>query len=458
MNLRARLRTTSAVWTAPVWVGIVVFYFFHALHLEDPYEEVVGGPLWAPDQVAQSLFYFYPFAYALTCGLAVWEGGRLRRDGVWDLAPGRSRNRVAAHTLAPVVAAGWLILGLPVAMRLIETRLLPTPAALAPLLLGMGLVVAWAVIGCALGHLTPRLISAPLSAVVVYYLIVETGQVEPVWLRHVSGAPDTVPDFGEQYKALTLLVPFLFTASAAASLAVWWLPATRAVQRRVRSATGIGAVVVMVLCAHAASGWGYGDGPISAGHAAARCTGTAPRVCVAETGGAGDRLEQVRNEIVRSLGALRQAGVNVTMPETVSDNLLNGRRKKASTRSTWWLPLSQQAGKNGPGMIAVRYGVLLSSVRFPCAFPTSFEDGRSAAWVVNHDAALLWAATVVDADEPYVAWRRGEYGGTFQNPDQVLAKVEQRARDARKLPAAQQTAWFHAEQAKACRLVQEATR
>ncbi len=446
------------MWTAPVWVGIVVFYFFHALHLEDPYEEVIAGPLWAPDQVAQSLFYFYPFAYAITCALAIWEGGRLKRDGVWGLAPGRSRYRVAAHTLVPVMAAGWLILVLPVAMRLIETRLLPTPAALAPLLLGMGLVVAWAVIGCALGHFTPRLISAPLSAVVVYYLIVQTGQVEPVWLRHVSGAPDTVPDFGEQYKALTLLVPFLFTASVAVFVALWWLPAARAVRRRVCGAAGIGAVVVMALCAHAAAGWGYGNGPISGGHAAARCTGTAPRVCVAETGGAADRLDQVRGEIVRSFSELQQAGVNVTTPKTVSDNLLNGRHKKASSRSTWWLPLSQQAGKNGPGMIAIRYGVLLSSVRFPCTFPTSFEDGRSAAWVVNHDAALLWAATVIHADQPYLAWRRGEYGGIFQNSAQVLAKVEQRVRAARKLPAAQQTAWFHAEQTKACGLVQEGRR
>ncbi|MFI6277431.1 hypothetical protein [Streptomyces sp. NPDC050988] len=458
MNLRARLRTTSAAWTAPIWVGIVVFYFFYALHLEDPYEEVIAGPLWGPQQVARSLFYFYVFAYAITCGLAVWEGGRLKRDGVWNLAPGRSRYRVAAHTLAPVIAAGWLVLGLPVVMRLIETRLLPTPQALAPLLFGMGLVVAWAVIGCALGHITPRLISAPLSAVVVYYMITETGQVEPVWLRHVSGAPDTSLDFGEQYKALTLLVPFLFTASVAVAVAVWWLPAARAVQLGVRASTATAALVVMVLCANAASGWGYGNGPISAGHAPTRCTGTAPRVCIAETGGAAGRLGQVRSEIVRSVTELREAGVNVTMPERVSDSLLTGRRKNPSTQAVWWLPLSQQAGKNGPGMISVRYGVLLSSVKFPCSFPSSFDAGQSADWVVNHDAAMLWAALLVDADKPYVAWRQSEYGSAFQNAEQVLAKVDQRANDARRLSPAKQGAWFEAEQAKACRLAQEGAR
>ncbi|WP_406486671.1 hypothetical protein [Streptomyces sp. NBC_01563] len=458
MNLRARLRTTPALWTAPLWVGIVIFYFFHALHLEDPYEEVVAGPLWAPQQVAQSLFYFYAFAYAITCGLAVWEGGRLKRDGVWTLAPGRSRSRVAADTLTPVVCAGWLVLCLPVAMRLIETRLFPTPQALAPLLLGMGLVIAWAVIGCAIGHLTPRLISAPLSAVFVYYLITKTGQVDPVWLRHVSGAPDTSLDFGEQYRVLTLLVPFLFTASVAMAVAAWWLPAPRAAQRGARAASPVAAVVVMVLCAHAASGWGYGNGPISAGHASARCAGTAPRVCIAATGGAQDQLDEVHSEIVRSLTALRQAGVKVIVPTTVSDSLLTGRHKKRSTQNEWWLPLSHQAGKYGPGMTGVRHGVLLTAVQFPCAFPQSFQTSRSAGWVVNHDAAMLWAALVIDADEPYLAWRRGEYGGTFQNAGQVLAKVQQRAHDARKLPSYQQSAWFHTEQQKACRLVQETAR
>ncbi|MFJ6659828.1 hypothetical protein ACIQNG_26255 [Streptomyces sp. NPDC091377] len=458
MNLRARLRTTPAVWTAPLWVGIVVFYFFHALHLEDPYEEVIAGPLWAPEQVAQSLFYFYAFAYAITCGLAVWEGGRLKRDGVWALAPGRSRYRVAADTLLPVVCAGWLILGLPVVMRLIETRLVPTPQALAPLLLGMGLVVAWAVIGCAVGQFTPRLISAPLSSVAVYYLITKTGQSDPLWLRHVSGAPDTSLAFGEQYRALTLLVPFLFTAALALAMAVWWLPAAPAVRHSTRAATAVAAVVVMTLCADAASGWGYGNGPVSAGHAPARCAGTAPKVCIAASGGAQDRLEEVRSEITRSITTLHRAGVEVTVPTAVSDNLLNGRHKVRSTQSEWWLLLSSQASDNGPGMTGIRYGVLLTAVRFPCSFPQSFQDGQSADWVVNRDAAILWAAQVIDADEPYLAWRRGEYGGTFQNAGQVLEKVEQRASDARRLPAREQSAWFDAEQQKACDLLEEGRR
>ncbi|MFF1376382.1 hypothetical protein [Streptomyces sp. NPDC058308] len=437
-----------------MWLGIIAFYYFYALHFENSYEDVRAGPLWAPEQVQLALSYFYVFAYAITIGLAVWEGGRLKRDGVWQLAPGRSRFRVAAHTLLPVVAAGWLVLVLPVVMRLIETQLWPTPAALAPLFMAMGIVCAYAVLGCALGHLTPRMISAPLSAVAVFYVIAETVKYdEPIWPRHVSGQPDTSLAFGEEYGAATLLVPLLFVVALAASVGVWWIRTTRGSQWAIRGAAGVAAVAVMASCADVASGWAIADGPITSGHATARCTGSVPRVCMAETGGAVEELDRVRGEIVRSVTKLRAAGVKVRMPDTVSDSLLNGRDRKAPSDTTWWLPLSRDAGRSAGGMTSVRYAVLRVSVTFPCAFPPSFESAPSANYVVNHDAATLWAAARIDADKPYLAWRRGEYGGVFQNPRQVLAKVQERAANALKLPADQQTAWFHKEQAKACRLV-----
>ncbi|MFF3317431.1 hypothetical protein ACFYV5_18265 [Streptomyces sp. NPDC003035] len=445
------MRSSSALWTAPVWVGIVVFYFFHALHLEDPYEEVIAGPLWASQQVAVSLGYFYAFAYAITIGLATWEGGRLRKDRVWDLAPSRARYRVAAHALAPAVVAGWTILLLPVFMRLIETRLIPTPVSLLPLLMGMGIVCAYAVVGCALGHIAPRVIAAPVAAVAAFYVISKTGAYsDPIWPRHVSGQLDTQIAFGENYAAPTVLVPFLFSAVVALAVAVWWIGGTRRwVWRMVAAAT---ALVTMAVCANTASGWGIAAGPVTAGHAAARCVGAAPRVCMAETGGAVERLEEVRNEIVRTLQNLKAAGVDVTVPATVSDGLLYERNRPESTSSTWWLPLTAQAERADGDLTGVRYAVLLGSVTFPCAFPTSFVPGVSADWVVNHDAAILWAAYTVEAQDPYLAWRKGEYQ-RIANGAEVLAKVEERAAKGRSLPTAEERAdWFEKEKAKACRL------
>lgn len=94
---------------------------------------------------------------------------------------------------------------------------------------------------------------------------------------------------------------------------------------------------------------------------------------------------------------------------------------------------------------------MLSSVTFPCSFPTTITSDAPTAWIINRDAALLWAAYVVDAQDPYLRWRADEYA-QFANGPEVLAKVRERAEKGRTLPtAAQRTAWFEQEKAKACR-------
>ncbi|MFF7778635.1 hypothetical protein ACFZCG_29980 [Streptomyces tanashiensis] len=454
MKFRALLRSSSALWTAPVWGGIVAFYFFYALHFEDSYEEVIGGPLWAAGQVAGSLTYFYAFAYAITLGLAAWEGGRLQQDRVWDLAPSRPRWRVAGQAVAPTVGAGWAILLLPVGMRLVETRLLPTPSALLPLIMGMGIVCAYAVVGFVLGHLAPRVIAAPFGAVAAFYVISKTSTYsDPIWPRHVSGQLSTSIAFGEHYSAPTVLLPFLVAAAVAAAVAAWWNRGPRRLPLRLL-ATAV-ALTTLVLSARTASGWGVVDGPVSAGHAPARCVGTAPQVCMAEAGGAIERLDDVRSAVVESLERLEAAGVDVAVPSTVTDGLLyeRSRTRPRSTASTWWLPLTAQAEAAGPdGRIAgIRYAVLLSSVTFPCSFPATITSDAPTAWIINRDAAVLWAAYEVDAQTPYLRWRADEYA-QFANGPEVLAKVKERAAKGRALPtAAQRTAWFEQEQAKACR-------
>ncbi|MEU3689465.1 hypothetical protein [Streptomyces narbonensis] len=454
MKFRALLRSSAATWTAPVWCGIVAFYFFYALHLEDPYEEVVAGPLWDAQQVGLALDYFYAFAYAITLGLATWEGGRLKRDRVWDMAPSRTRWIVAGQTLAPAVGAGWAILLLPVVMRLIETGLIPTFAAGLPLFMGMGIVCAYAVVGCVLGHLAPRVIAAPLGAVASFYVISKTSAYsDPVWPRHVSGQLSTSVAFGEYYSVPTVLMPFLFAAAIALVVAVWWISP----RLPLRLLATISALVAVVVSARTASGWGVADGPISAGHAPARCVGSEPRVCMAETGGAIERLGDVQSEITGSVEKLQAAGIGVTVPSTVTDGLLYERAssRPRSSSSTWWLPLTTQAEAAGPKgrLTGIRLAVLFSSVTFPCSIPVAKTPGASANWIINHDAAMLWAAHTLDVQDPYLNRRVGEYG-QFANGPEILAKVRERAAKGLALPtAAQRTAWFEQEQAKACRLV-----
>ncbi|MFF8380841.1 hypothetical protein ACF07V_32425 [Streptomyces sp. NPDC015661] len=454
MNLRALLRSSAALWTAPVWVGIVVFYFFQALHIVYPYAELIDGPLWVPQQVAIALLYFHSFAYAITLGLATWDGGRLKADRVWELAPSRSRYCVAARTLLPAIGAGWAIVLLPVTMRLVETRLVPTPMSLLPLLMDMGIVCAYAVVGCALGHIAPRLVAAPLSAVAAFYMVSKTiAYSDPSWPRHVSGQLGTSVVFGEYYAAPTVLVPFLFAASVAVAVAAWWIGGAHRMLWRAGAA--VTALVAMTLCVRIASGWGIAEGPVTAGHAPARCLGTTPRICMAEAGGAIEKLDAVQREVASTVRRLKAAGVDVTVPTTVNDALLYDRdtTRPPATASTWWMALTERADRPDGDLTGVRYEAMLRSVTFPCQFPTRFVPGVSADWVVNHDAAVLWAAYEVGVQEPYLAWRKSEYA-QIANKDAVLAKVRERAAKGRALPTAEQrAAWFEQEQAKACRLV-----
>lgn len=259
--------------------------------------------------------------------------------------------------------------------------------------------------------------------------------------------------FGDEYGAATVLLPVVFAGVAAAAIAVGWIRFRRpGAARLISAAVALG---VMAACIQTVNAWHIGDGPVTSGHAPARCLGTAPRVCMAQTGGAVENLLAVRQQVVDSIEKLQAAGVAVRTPAQVDDSLLRERAHPQSTVGHWWLPLSTHSNSNETSMTGVRYAVLLNAVRFPCRFPASFEVGKSADWIVNRDASMLWAAYVLDADRPYMKWRKSEYGA-LGNPQQVLAAVEKRAAAGRKLPdVTAQSKWFHNEQDKACRLLRE---
>ncbi|MFF6999720.1 hypothetical protein ACFY93_32950, partial [Streptomyces sp. NPDC008313] len=199
--------------------------------------------------------------------------------------------------------------------------------------------------------------------------------------------------------------------------------------------------------------------PSTGGHSHAEPGGQRPRCRTAKkiTGGAVDRLRSVRKQVVTSIKALQNRGVDVATPVTVTDALLDERHPARSSPTTWHLPLSRQAGSLGGGVINIRYAVVLTAVKFPCDFPTSIKPSHSADWIVNRDAAMLWAAKTVKAEKPYVAWRKSEYAGLFENSAEVLDKVQERADRGYALPPAEQSRWFHREQAKACSLLKGAT-
>ncbi|EFL24282.1 PE-PGRS family protein [Streptomyces himastatinicus ATCC 53653] len=452
MKLRTRLLTSSALWSAPLWLGITVFFYIRGLHAPNgglTYLKRDPDQYWAPSVVAAAVDFFYSLSYAIAAGLGAWEGGRLKQDGVWGLAPARSRYHIAAQVLVPVVVVGSLLLVVPAAVALAEFGVAPTVPSVLPVLAGILIVCAYAVIGFAVGSLAPRSIAAPLLTALVWYLVAwSVTYSDPAWPRYVFGQGQEV-GYGQVLSPEALAIPVLFAGSVAGVVAVWWVRSgPPLVRTALRTAMAAGCAFAMTFCASTTNDWLTGT-PSSYGTAAETCAGRQPRVCMARDGGAANRIGEVRRALVSSSAALRNAGVEVSMPARVRDAL--GQRGKASTEKVWWLPLTKQAGKGGGGMPYVRYAVVLAAVEFPCRLPSSFGEAKTMDYIVNADAAKLWAAYVAGAQRPFLAWRKSQYI-EIENADEVLAKVKERARAARELPPEEQSAWYDAERAKACRL------
>ncbi|WJV48628.1 hypothetical protein [Streptomyces flavofungini] len=142
----------------------------------------------------------------------------------------------------------------------------------------------------------------------------------------------------------------------------------------------------------------------------------------------------LRGEVIRTLGVLRDTGVAVRTPWTVHDTLASGRSGTRSNDTEWWLPLAKSTRPE-----AVRLGVALKSVRFPCS-RTDEVSSRSAG---------LWAATVAAADRRYLAWQRQEEQ-QLDNPGEVMAAMKRRVAAARELPKERQAARYASELVRAC--------
>ncbi|EGX60184.1 hypothetical protein SZN_08886 [Streptomyces zinciresistens K42] len=450
MRLRTRLLSSSALWTAPLWLGIVLFYYAWALHsVTGTFSRPRAELHWAASVVLDATEHFYAFAYALAAALGAWEAGRIRKDGVWDLAPARSRYRIAAGVLAPTVAAASLMLVVPTAMALVEFRPALDPRALLPVAVGIALVCSFTVAGFAIGLRVPRAIAAPLLAAGGWYLVAFTvTYAEPAWPGNVL-TQRWYLDFGAYLKGEALLMPVLFCGGIAAAIAVWWIrgpaPFVRYALRTVAAAL---AVLLATVSAGAANAWSI-DPPATAGHAPETCTGRLPTVCMASYAGAADRLPQVRSSLVATLTGLREAGVEVAMPRSVRDT--EGRPGGRSSDREWWLPLTRQVDRNDGRTVYVRYSAAMMAVRFPCRLPDSFGAAKEPAYIVNADAAKLWVARRAGVQEPFLKWRESQYQ-ELENGDEVLAKVKERAESAERLRRDEQKEWYGRELAKACRL------
>ncbi|GGZ25344.1 hypothetical protein GCM10010387_18580 [Streptomyces inusitatus] len=451
MRLRSLLKTSAALWTAPLWLGIVLLYYIWGLHIATGAFSSQRAELhWAPSVVLEATEHFYAFAFALASALGAWEAGRLRRDGVWELAPARSRLRIAAEALLPSSVAASLMLVIPAVGGLIEFRLAPDPRALLPVAVGVGVVLAFSAVGFAVGLRVPRTIAAPALAAGCWYMVAFTvTYTEPAWPGNVLARRWSV-EFGSYLTYEAVLMPLVFCGAVAAAVAVWWVR-PRTAGRRVVLRTGVTALAAVLVstAAGAADRWSL-EPPSTAGHATEVCLGKTPSVCMAEFGGSAQHLPSVREEIVKTLRDIERSGVKVSVPARIRDT--EGRPGSRSTAQEWQLPLTRQISRDKGGAQYVRHSVAMAVARFPCRLPVSFGSAKEPAYIVHADAAKLWMARTANVEKPFMAWRKSQYV-ELENPREILDAVVARADKAERLSARDQVSWYERELSQACLLV-----
>ncbi|MEE1766039.1 MULTISPECIES: DUF7224 domain-containing protein [unclassified Streptomyces] len=424
MKFRTSWRSGCARWAFPFAAALSLFYYF--IGNAKPPATALG---YAPTITSAPILTLYAFAYAFSMSLAAWESGRLRNAGIWSLAPARSRYRVAANTLLPVLITSWTILVLPTVLALAETTTLPTLDSLRLLSMALLLCIGHAVCGFAVGLRVSPVIAAPVLAVATWVAVAFTWTIDPPWIRHVSGQYATDMMFGEVPRLVSLLPPILLTGGIAAGAALLWSPLR---SRIVRGLLACSIAVAGPVAAYSiARDWSYNP-PLLTGQAAARCLGEAPRICMPEV--TAHRLPQVREDIESTLRALKSAGVT-TAPELITDRFMDGRFSVRSTTSTWHLSLTRGAS-NG----TVRYQVVGAAVRFPCSRPH----------LATARPALLWAAEVAGQGDAFRERMLQERDGTVDNSPEALARVEKVVSEVQRQSAEQQAKWYRSTIAEAC--------
>ncbi|MFI9760821.1 hypothetical protein ACIHFB_23070 [Streptomyces sp. NPDC051963] len=411
MRLATLIRTSPAVWAAPIAIGLPLLYY-----LGGPGQPPADNYGYAPTITSYPLMYTYPFAYAVASALGVWVSGTLRQARVWEMNYTRSRYRIAAHSLLPVVGLAWLTLIIPPALALMRAGVWPTWDSVSPLAVGMVVSVEHAVIGFAVGLHVPRIVAAPVIAIGTWVAVAFTITVDEPWVRHVSGQHYEPLEFGEAPVFAGLWPHVAFTGSVALAVALLWVPTRRlAVVYLTAVAVALGGTVGTY---EAVKDYSYN--PPLKNYAAAMTCKASGTVSVCMPSVTSRDLTAATVAVSGVLQDFRRAGLP-RRPEQVIDTLPEGRFSSPSTASTWRVPLSLAAEHND-----LRFAVALAATGMDCSKPDPFLRRVIIAWTAHLTGTdASWQKLRASID------RQGEPGDVDGELKKVLSKK----------PAVQ-AAWF----------------
>ncbi|MFD3623433.1 hypothetical protein [Streptomyces sp. NPDC058698] len=419
MKLGTLIRTSPALWVAPFALVLPLLYYAGPGH---PPPDAQGH---APTITSYPLRFTYPFAYAVVSALAAWTSGTLRQARVWESGYVRSRYHIAARAVFPAALLGWMMLILPPAIALTVAGVWPTWNSVSPLVAGLVVCVAHAVIGFMAGQFVPRVIAAPVLAVVTWVAVAFTVTADAPWVRHVSGAFPEQLDFGEAPLWAAVWPHMAFTGA----LAVGLFTAAAPVRRRILAVVTGAAVTVAGMAGTYEMVKGYDYSPPLRNYAVPmRCEATQrTQVCMPQA--TSDMLPDAVQAVSRVLDDFRAAGV-ARNPERIVDTLPEGRYATASTASVWRVPLTV-AIEHQDGVFAV--AIAATGVR--CARPDPFL----------RRVVIAWAAHVTGTTASWEEMRRSiDRQGSPGDVDGELRRVLG-------MPKAEQAAWFTSASRQACR-------
>lgn len=351
MRFRALLRSSAALPILTVGIAAAAFYYVVNGRDQVLYVPIASAPL----LVAAPIATVYPVAYALAAATGAWQGARLRRDGIWLIAPFRQSTTVIATALIPVVAMAWLMFLIPVVAAFVERPTMPTSDSLPPLLLGLALSIAWAIIGFTIGQRVNPIIAAPVLACAVFYLVAVTIAIDPMFVRHMSGYYLDGPGFGESATIESMVAQVLPTAGLATAVALLWsrLP------KLVTIMTGGALILASTFTSYSiVKDWSYNPS-LNAGNVPLTCAGERPKVCL--PGQARGDLDEIHRTVRSAYQVLTTFGVTATVPDTVAERSIYGRFDPPAVDGTRYAFLLQ-GHKNGSAVGPL----LIEEVRFGC--------------------------------------------------------------------------------------------
>ncbi|MGW2767442.1 hypothetical protein [Streptomyces sp. NPDC001275] len=421
MRILTLVRSSTALPALLPALGLTLSFYFFSTHAQ-----VVYWPYpYAPTLVQRSIEQVYALSYALVSAASAWQGARYKESRVSELAPYRRGWTIVAWALAPVVAVGWLMLLVPVALAFAERPTWPTPDSLPPLLLGMALCAAHGVIGFVVGQRLKPALAVPVMACAVFLLVSYPHAMEPFYLRHMSGEYFAHIGFAETATADSMVAQLLPTLSLAVAASLTWVRG----HTLLRTALGIAVCASATLVSYSiVKDWNYNP-RVNIGAVEVTCTGTAPEVCLPKN--AGKDTKEISGEVGRTFALLKRYQVVDAPPKRVEEALDYGRFTPDNTKETAYLLLSTAKQQN-----RISADIINTYVKFPCEAPQP----------TLRRAALLWLENKTGTMSSYQQIAAGD---PFYSPAQHR-EVLRAVTEVSGKPEAEQVAWYRMISRSAC--------